>query len=216
MNRGKDWLVPLTGVVFVGLMLAAFALTGPGMDATNATQKTAQEIADHYKDHKDKEMIGAFLLGLAAVFFLFFAGWLRKVLREAEGTGGMLSAVSLAGATVFAAGVGVAATIHFAVADLADDLDPVAIQAMSGIDYDFFIPLAIGMSTFLLATGISAVRHHALPKWLGWVAIVLGVVAYSPAGFFAFMASLVWVLVASIILAARARSGGAPAAGAAA
>lgn len=216
MHKGKDWLVPLTGVVFVGLMVAAFALTGPGMDATNATQKTAQEIVDHYTDHKDKEMIGAFLLGLAAVFFLFFAGWLRKLLREAEGTGGMLSAVSLAGATVFAAGVGVGATIHFAVADLADDLDPVAIQAMSGIDYDFFIPFAIGMATFLLATGISVVRHGALPKWLGWAAIVIGVVAYSPAGFFAFMASLVWILVVSIILALRARSGGTAAAGAAA
>ncbi len=216
MNRGKDWLVPLTGVVFFGLVVAAFAATGAGGDATNATQKTAQEIADHYKDHKDKEMLGSFLLGLAAVFFVFFAGWLRKVLREAEGTGGMLSAVSLVGATVFAAGLGVGATIHFAVADLADDLDPVAIQAMNGIDYDFFIPLGIGMSIFMLATGISVVRHRALPKWLGWVAIVLGVVAYSPAGFFGFMGSLVWVLVASIILAARARSGGAPAAGAAA
>ena len=61
-------------------------------------------------------------------------------------------------------------------------------QAINAIDWDYFIPLAVGLSTFLLATGISAVRHGALPKWLGWVAIVLGIATYTPAGFFAFLA----------------------------
>ncbi|MEK6252632.1 MAG: hypothetical protein AABM43_12020 [Actinomycetota bacterium] len=214
MSNSKSWVAPLTGVVFAGLMILGFVLTDGAGDASNATQKTAQEIVDHYKDNKDQQMLGSFVLGLAAVFFLFFAGWIRKVLRDAEGAGGTLSAVSLAGAIVFVAGAGVVATIGFALADLAGDIDPIALQAINAISYDFFIPFAIGMSTFLLATGISVVRHGALPKWLGWVAIVIGVASYSPAGFFVFPLSLVWVVVVSILLTARARGGGARAAGA--
>ena len=54
------------------------------------------------------------------------------------------------------------------------------------------------------------VRYGALPKWLGWVAIVFGVVALTPFGFFAFLGGIVWILVVSIMLTMRARSESAP------
>jgi hypothetical protein len=203
MQRDQHWLLPLTGVLFVALVVVAFILLGEGQDAT---KKSAQEIADFYQDNEDEQTIGSFLIGLAGVVFLFFAGWVRKVLRDAEGPGGTLSAVSFAGAIVFVTGAAIGATINLALADLSDDLDPVALQAINGISWDYFIPFAVGMSAFLLATGISAVRHAALPKWLGWIAIVLGVATYTPAGFFALLAGLAWILVASIMLTLRARS----------
>jgi hypothetical protein len=207
MPRSKDWLGPLTGVVFVALVVAAFALLGEGQDAT---KKSAQEIVNHYKDNKDEQFIGGLLVGLAGVFFLFFAGWMRKVLRAAEGPGGVLSAVAFGGAIVFVAGAAIGASIHITLADTADDLSPVAVQAINAIDWDYFIPFAVGMSAFLLATGLSAVRHGALPKWLGWIAIVIGVAAYTPAGFFAFLAGMAWILVASIVLSLRMRAAPAP------
>jgi hypothetical protein len=37
---------------------------------------------------------------------------------------------------------------------------------MNAIAYNYFIPFAVGFSTFLLAAGISAIRHGALPRWL--------------------------------------------------
>ena len=39
----------------------------------------------------------------------------------------------------------------------------------------------------LLATGLSIVLYGALPKWLGWIAILLGVIGLTPIGFFAFL-----------------------------
>jgi hypothetical protein len=212
MSNGKSWVAPLMGVVFIALLIVAFVLLNAFGDSLNATKKSAQEIATYYQDHKDRQMTGAFLIGGAAIAFLFFAGYVRRVLREAEGAGHTLSAVSLAGAIVFATAAGIGATFHFVLADLADNIDPVATQAINALDYDYFLPFAIGLSTFLLATGISAVRHGALPKWLGWSAIVLGVADYTPAGFFGFLLSLVWILVVSIMLTAQARQGGAPAA----
>ena len=58
---------------------------------------------------------------------------------------------------------------------------------------------------FLIASGISIVRHGALPRWLGWVAIVLGVASATPAFFIAFLLAAIWILIVSVMLALRAR-----------
>jgi hypothetical protein len=68
-----------------------------------------------------------------------------------------------------------------------------------------FMPLALGTGLFLLASGISTVRHGALPKWLGWIAILLGIVAFTPIGFASAAAAAVWILIVSVLLALRAR-----------
>jgi hypothetical protein len=55
----------------------------------------------------------------------------------------------------------------------------------------------------LLAAGIASARGAGLPAWLGWSAIVIGVLALAgPLGMIAFLAAPVWVLIAAIVLAA--------------
>jgi len=78
----------------------------------------------------------------------------------------------------------------------------VALQALWDND---FIPLALGTEVFLISTGLSIVRHAALPKWLGWVALVLAVVGFTPIGFVAFGGAGLWIAVVSVMLAVRAR-----------
>jgi hypothetical protein len=202
VTRGRDWLAPLTGVVFVALLAATLILTGEGVDPGDGTEA----VLDHYSDNEDEIFVGSFLGGFAAIFFLFFAGWLRKVLREAEGPGGVLSAVSFAGAIIFAAAGALASTLGIALADSFDDIDPTAVEALNALSWNYFVPFAVGGGTFLVATGLSVVRHGALPRWLGWAAVVLGILSYTPVGFFAFLLVLVWVLVTSILLAMRARA----------
>lgn len=202
-RRSNDWLAPLTGVVFVVVLAVTLILGGEGVDPKDG----AEEVVQYYSDNEGEVMASGFLGGFAVILFLFFAGWLRKVLREAEGPGGVLSAVSLAGAIVFAVGGAVASTLSIALAESFDDIDPTALEALNAISWNYFIPFAAGFSVFLLATGISAVRHGALPPWLGWSAIVLGIATYTPAGFFAFLLGLAWVLVASVLLTMRARAG---------
>ena len=67
----------------------------------------------------------------------------------------------------------------------------------------------MGIQIFLLAAGISLVRHGALPRWLGWIAIVLAIVAATPLGFLSFIGSGLLVGVISVMLALRERAGGA-------
>ena len=109
-----------------------------------------------------------------------------------------------------AVGAGVDMTISFALAEAAEDIDPVAVQSLQALWDNDFMPIAIGLVVLLLASGLSIVRYGALPKWLGWVAIVLAVVGMTPIGFVAFMGGALWVLVVSILLAVRARGAAAP------
>jgi hypothetical protein len=197
----REWLAPLTGVAFVALAIIGFAVGGepPGAD------DPVQEIVAHYVDNKDSVQIGAAMVGIAAALLIFFAGYLRKVLRAAEGEGGTLSAVVLVGATVMAVGAAIDGTISFALAEAADDVDPTAVQALQALWDNDFLPLAVGSTVFLLASGISIVRHAAMPKWLGWVAILFGIVSLTPAGFIGFLGGALWILVVSVMLTLRAR-----------
>ena len=202
----KDWWTPLTGVAFVVLAIIGGAVQGEPPDV----DENVQAIVDHYSGDKDSIMIGTLLIAWGLVAWLFFAGTVRRVLRAAEGDGHTLSLVAFGGAVILAIGGAIDGSITFALAENADDIEPAGVQALAALWENDFMPFILGIGTFMLATGLSIVRHGALPKWLGWAAIVLGVVAVTPIGFVAFLAGGVWVIAASVILTLRARAEGAP------
>ena len=78
---------------------------------------------------------------------------------------------------------------------------------------DFFFPFEIGLVIFSISIGLTVLATGALPKWLGWVAIVVGVAALTPVGFFGFFVIMIWSVIVSILVFRRS---GAPAAAAAA
>ena len=123
-----------------------------------------------------------------------------SLLRAAEGVVGRLSAVAFGGGLVLGIGMLAFAGFTFTLADTADHLTPSGAQALNMLNSDFFFPLAAGLGTLMLATGIAAVRTRVLPAWAAWIAIVIGIAAVTPAGFFAFLAFGLWVLAVSLIL----------------
>jgi len=204
MGKISRWFPPFCGALAVVLAVVVSILIGQGQDAT---KKTAEEIANHYKDNETQDTIGAFLIGFVAIAVLYFGGWLRRFLRDLEGPDGVLSAVAFGGAIVFSAGAAVAGSIHLALPDLADDINPVALQAINGIDYDLFLFFPVGLSTMVLATGISTVRHGGLPKWFAWTGVVFGVLGYTPAFFVVWFLAPVaplWIVILSVIGMRRA------------
>jgi hypothetical protein len=204
MGTNRDWIAPLTGLAFVVLVIIAFAIGGEPPDPTD---NSVEEVVDFWVDNDSAQMFSAALAAVAGTLFVFFGGYLRKVLRNAEGPGGgLLSAVAFAGVIIFALGIAIDSTIAFALADSAEDIEPDAVQALSVLYNNDFVPFALGIQVFLLATGISVVRHGALPKWIGWVAIVLAVIAVTPIGFVAFIVTGILVAVMSVMLTMRARA----------
>jgi hypothetical protein len=64
-----------------------------------------------------------------------------------------------------------------------------------------FYPLFGGIAILLLAAGIATVRRPALPRWLGWAAIVIGILSLAgPIGFIGALLAIIWLLVVAIII----------------
>ena len=198
--RDRPWLAPLTGLAFVILTFVVFAFGEPP-DAEDA-----REVVDFYVDNRDSQVAAAMLEGIAATLLVFFGAVLRRVLAGAEGDGGILAAAAFGGTIVFATGLAIDATLTFALAETADEIDLTAVQALTALWHNDFVPFAVGLQLLLLATGIGIVRYGVLPKWIGWVAIVLAVLALTPIGFVAFIGSAIVIAVMSIMLALRTRS----------
>lgn len=196
----RESLLSLTGVAFVVFLILSFIVGGEPPNA----DEPVNEIVEHYADNKDSILIACLLGSIAAVALVFFANHLRHLMR-----GSRTSATILAGAAIVAVGAGIDMTIQFALAEAAEDVDPTAVQALQALWDNDFLPLAIGTVIFLLSVGTSILATGALPKWLGWIAIALGVIGMTPIGFVSAMGAAIWILIASVLLAVR---GGRPAA----
>jgi hypothetical protein len=82
------------------------------------------------------------------------------------------------------------------------------LQSLNALDGWSFYPFAIGLSTFVLASGVALVREgRFFAPLLGWAAVVVGVLGLMPiVGLFAVLLAGVWVLIISVTLFARSES----------
>ena len=189
----------LAGPAFVVLVVLIVAVAGE----TPGTTASGQELASFYGEHGIQQGAGSFLLAAAAPLLLMFGiGLATRFGARAEGGLTSWGYVLLSGTTLVAGSVLVTAFVHFALASGADeDVSPAALEALNSLDgstWTLFNP-AFGV---MMLGAAGAVLSGASFRWLGWIALALGVAAFIPiADFFALLGTLVWILVASIALA---------------
>ena len=198
----RDWIAPFTGIAFVVLAVIAFAVGGEPPDADDPVE----EIVAHYVDNQDSVVFAAILATVAVLLLLFFANYLRGVLASAEGPRSRLSPLVLVGASVMAVGVAFDATLSLAMAEAADDLEPASLQALQALWDNDFLPIALGTTTLLISAGGAIVQTRIVPVWLGWVALGLAVVSFTPIGWIGFLGGGLWIAVLAAVLIARARA----------
>jgi Domain of unknown function (DUF4386) len=204
-RTNREWLVPLTGILFAVLLIASIIVQGEPKDATHP----ANEVAQWYKDHKDSAEISAFLGALAAASLIFFGAYLRKVL---EAAGPMLAILPLIGLVIVAVGGAIDGMFVFAAAERVDDIPATSIQTIQAIFDNDFLPLILGVIVFNWSVGLAVLRSGVLPKWLGWWGIVFGVISLlGPIGFIGALGAALWVIIGSIMLSMRARGPAQPA-----
>jgi hypothetical protein len=198
LSRWSRWAC-LTGVVFVALVV----LGGPvAAGNTPSSKATGPQVIAFFAANRSRERASAVLLTLAFIVFLFFAGSLRSYLRRTKAVEG-LSAVVLAAAAVLAAGQTAGTGLIFALTDAPTHLSPGAAQALNLLSNDMVLTNAAGFSAFGIASGLAILRGAALPNWLGWMSILIGVVVVTPAEFAAVIALAVWITIVSILIATR-------------
>jgi hypothetical protein len=204
-RSSREWLVPLTGVLFAVLLIVSFIVQGDVKDASHS----AADVKQWYLDNKDAAEVSAFIGAVAAGVLIFYGGYLRKVF---DGAGAMLSILPLIGLTVVAVGGAIDGFILFATAERAKDLPPESVRTMQALWDNDFLPLFVGTLVFNWAVGFAVLRSGALPRWMGWAGIVFGVLSLAgPIGFVGAIGAALWVIVSSIMLSLRARRSAAPA-----
>jgi len=200
---------PLTGVVFAVLLFVGANVGGNSPDADASPQK----VVAFFESHRGGEHASTFLIAYSLVFGLFFAAALRSYLRGRSNEHGLIG-LGVSGMTVLAVGGATLAGINFAATDVPGKISPTAEQALNVLQNDVFLGLLIGAGVFLIGNGLAIVRSVALPRWLGWAAVIFGVVAVTPIGWISLIFALpLWSLIVSVLLFMRHQ---APAAAAAA
>ena len=190
---------PITGVIAVGLLVIAAIVGGEPLDV----DASGDEVISFYTDNEGAQFGSAALGAYGALFLIFFVSTLRSVLRRAEdaaGSPGIASTIAFGGGLLMAFGLLAFSGFAFTLADASDVLEPAAAQALNALNADFFFPVAGGVAALLIGSAISILRTGVLPAWLGWLAAAIGVLAVTPLGFFAFLLSGLWILIASVVL----------------
>ena len=208
--RGRwERLAPVTGVVAVVLIAVSFIVGGDPPDVDSRVT----EIVSYYEENETDIGVASLLLALGAVLIVFFTTVLAGALRRPGERGFSLTSGVLAGGVMMAVGMLIFAGIGLTLSDVAADLEPGAAQALNALNMDMWFPLAGGVVVFTWCSALAILWHGGLPRWLGWIVLVLAIAAVTPLGFFAFLATGLWIVLASVVLLMAGRASSAPAAG---
>jgi hypothetical protein len=197
----RSRLFALSGIVFVAL--CAIAIVGVG-GSTPGPDATGDELATFYDDNAVRQGVGTFLLAASAPFVLLFGiGLATGPVRGDRG----ISAWGhvLVGGTILVAGaVLLASFAHFALANGGDEgISPSGLEALNALDANTWMAFNPAFGIMMLgAAGV--LLSGSASRWLGWIALVLGVAAFIPLlDFFALLGTLVWIAVAGALQARR-------------
>jgi hypothetical protein len=201
---------PLAGIPAVMLIVAGAIAAGD----TPKPDASVDELVTFYTEHDTGQVTSGVLLSLGAIFFLVFSAAFIDSIRRAEANSRTASALCFGGGVLFAGGLALAAGLGVFIGDVARDVDPSALQALHELSLVVVFPWTVGACAFLLGAGTAVLQTGVLASWLGWLAVVLGVVAAIPShvlggvldhiGVLPVAGLGLWTLVVSVLLVRRA------------
>lgn len=202
MNSPLPRLLGVAGVLCGGLLAAAVAITWSKPEES----EPVATVMDYWRDHETAYQVLSYgIAPVLAVLFVAFGVALRSALRSREGGEASFSALALGGAVMAAATVGLVGAIEAAAVSAAGDGLTEATVTLHKLDSFIFVPWVAGFAAMTLAAGIGGLRTTALPPWLAWVSIVMGVAFLTPAGFVPFLLMPLWLAVTGVTIVVRGR-----------
>ena len=181
------------------------------------------EIERYFLDNEQEVRALGFFHVLAAVALLFFAAYVRALMRRVEPEGGGLPALALAGGVTAAAFLLLSALLFRTLAEPAVAGDDATQHAVLVLSYLAGGPaIAVPLAPLIGACSLVAVRRGVLPAWIGWLgaaaaafSLVSASMLLGPAdnnsalfGLVLMAAGLafLWVLAASVAMVKRVES----------
>jgi hypothetical protein len=203
---GSRRVGPVCGIAFVVAMVLALAVAGTQPNG----KASVEHVTSYYAKHTSAQRASGVLLGFAALLFLVFAAELAVHFQRSSGGSSTAALLTLAGAVLIAAFLCLLAGLALTLAELSGHVSGETLQTLNVFaNAPFVAVVTVGTSAFLLGAAAAALSTAALPRWLGWTALVLALVAAIPShvlggildhiGFAAFTGLLLWMLVVSVL-----------------
>lgn len=192
-------LLPLSGIVFVGLVVLIVLIGGSTPDST----ASGEEVMSYYDDNEARNIVSSFVLAAAVPFLVVFAVTLATALWPADaGRRPIWELVLIGGSLVTGAVMLVVAATHFALADSADEgFSAATLQGLNALDSDSWVASNAGFGVMMLGAAGSFLSRVGAYRRLGWAALVLGIALFVPfADFFALLLTGLWIVIVSLML----------------
>ena len=198
----------LGGVAWVVLFIVGVSLV---YDGTPDSSSAPSKILAFYSQsgHRNRITIGWVLVGLAVFFFLWFLSALRRTIRLLEGEDGFLAVLATIGGVIYSAATLAAVSVEAGIRTMSDDtyhhtVYPGLIHAADDVGWMLHASGGAGLSAMIIAASLAALRTAAVPKWAGWLSVVVGILALGLVIFFPWFLAAAWILVVSIGMFIRA------------
>jgi hypothetical protein len=191
-------LLPLSGIVFVALVIVGVLLGG----STPGSTAPGTKVASYYDSHGARLFIESFIVAASGLFVVVFGATLGRSLTSAQEAGrSVWERLVLAGSILVAAAFLFVATVNFAIADSPTKVSGSALQALNLVTNDSWVFLNSALGVLMLGAAASWLASARDYRWLAWVALVLGIALFIPfADFVALLASGLWIVIASVVL----------------
>jgi hypothetical protein len=192
----------LGGAAYVVLFVIGVILTVSGEpDSSGPPGK----IIAYYSDsgHRDRINIGWLVAGLGIFFFLWFLGALRQAVLRLEGGDGYLATVTTIGGVVYATLSLAALAVETGLRTMSDDtyhhqVFPELIHAADDVSWMLHASGGAGIGAMIIAASLAALRAGAVPKWAGWLGVVVGILGLALLLFIPWFLVGLWILIVSI------------------
>jgi hypothetical protein len=189
-------LVALAGVGYAVLTMAGNFTIGEFPDA----QSPVADLSRYYASHAGAVRLGGQLMILGALCFGLFGVAVYARVRDTAASP-MVAGLVLVGTAVEVTADLTAGATYALLGSIGADgaVTPAALQA-----WQIGTGLGGGGGTLLMLGLFAAgVFSRALPAWLAWPALIIGIGEFTPFGFYASLLGLLWAAVAGVTLTLR-------------
>lgn len=170
----------VAGIVFVVALLAESVLaTGVGLSQNDSAAK----IATGLHEHRTRLLVIAYLSTIYAAAFVIYLCSLYSFLRRGAERAGILGYLVLVGGVLFVAlhavsDIGITGLLGAKLASFSDQHDPGLAYTLYLVTYALDSVGDIFGSLAAVAAGLLVLKSRVLPRWLGWVSILAGIMFF--------------------------------------
>jgi hypothetical protein len=169
--------------------------------------ETAADLIAYAKDNETDTWLLQLIALTAPVLIGLFVASLRVRLRAANVA---YQALTVIGGTLFVAFLGVALTLWAAPLLSPDELTTAGAEGYLAFDDAGWVLLGmsgISIGAMIIGVSLAALELGLVPKWAGWVSVLLGVVSFATIVAVGIFAWTIWLIAAGLfLLLARGRT----------